>query len=249
MLNEETRRKLRELGIPSAIDYLTLQYKDPDSIHLSFEERFQGMVDYMYQEKYNTTVQRLIKLAKFRLPSAQINNIYYGSRGLDKNLLAELSTLQFMRTSTNLIFQGLTGSGKTFLSCAIGVEACKAQYRTQYIRLPDLLVQYDESTLLPMGPRKLLKKYAKYELLIIDEWLLDRMSSEELNFIFELVELRLDSVSTIFCTQFTRADWHDRLGGGVRADAIMDRIVHNAIWIDTGTKNMREFTAKQRLEI
>ena len=79
MLNEETRRKLRELGIPSAIDYLTLQYKDPDSIHLSFEERFQGMVDYMYQEKYNTTVQRLIKLAKFRLPSAQINNIYYGS--------------------------------------------------------------------------------------------------------------------------------------------------------------------------
>ena len=103
-------------------------------------------------------------------------------RGLDKNLLSELSTLQFIRTGTNLIFPGLTGSGKTFLSCAIGVEACKAQYRTQYVRLPDLLVQYDESTLRFMRPRKLLKKYAKYKLLIIDERLLDRMSYEELNF-------------------------------------------------------------------
>ncbi len=83
------------------------------------------------------------------------------------------------------------------------------------------------------------------QVLIFDEWLLDDFTDEEQHFIFELVERRYDTTATIFCTQYKKEDWHSRLGGGVHADAIMDRIVHNAAWIYTGTLNMRQYLSKQ----
>jgi len=107
-------------------------------------------------------------------------------------------------------------------------------------------MEYDEATLVPKGPQKLLKKYTAYSLLILDEWLLEEISDEEQHFLFELIERRHDLSSTIFCTQFRTEDWHRRLGGGVHADAIMDRIVHNAVFIETGTLNMREFLSARK---
>ncbi|MDW7663246.1 MAG: ATP-binding protein, partial [Bacillota bacterium] len=91
---------------------------------------------------------------------------------------------------------------------------------------------------------KLLKKFTNYNVLILDEWLFDVLSEEEQHFIFELIERRHDNSSTIFCTQFKKPDWHQRLGGGVHADAIMDRIVHNAAWIYSGDINMRQLFAE-----
>jgi len=106
-------------------------------------------------------------------------------------------------------------------------------------------MELDEASLISKGIAKLLRKYSAYGLLILDEWLLEDISEQEQHFIFELIERRHDSASTIFCTQYRQDDWHARLGGGVHADAIMDRIVHNAIWTETGTMNMREYYAKQ----
>jgi DNA replication protein DnaC len=219
-----------------------------DCVTWPFDERFQRIVDYLYQEKYNSRIQRLIKLSKFRLPKAEVNDIYYNGRGIDRNAVQELSTAQFVRSNTNVIFQGFTGSGKTFLACAIGRQACKQQIRTRYVRLPDLLVEYDEAMLVPKGGSKLLKKYSNYGLLIVDEWLLEDLSEDEQHFLFELIERRHDCTSTIFCTQYRKEDWHGRLGGGIHADAIMDRIVHNAVWIETGSMNMREFFSKHKLQ-
>ncbi len=247
MINDETRRKLREMNLAEVITILELQQRDSDCIAWSFDERFQRVIDYLYQEKYNSKIQRLIKLSKFRLPKAEVHDIYYHERGIDREAILQLSTGQFVHSNTNVIFQGFTGSGKTFLACAIGKQACKQQIRTRYIRLPDLLVALDEGTLVPKGRSKLLKKYCNYGLLIIDEWLLEDISDDEQHFLFELIERRHDCTSTIFCTQYRKEDWHTRLGGGVHADAIMDRIVHNAIWIETGRMNMREHCAKSKL--
>lgn len=247
MINDETKRKLRELNLSEIIPLLELQQQDINSVTLPFDERFQMIVDYLYQEKYNCKIQRLIKLSKFRLPKAEVNDIYYHERGIDKNLIMELSTGQFVHSNTNVIFQGLTGSGKTFLACAIGKQACKQQVRTKYIRLPDLLVEYDEAVLLTRAKIKLLKKYSSYGVLILDEWLFEDISEDEQHFLFELIERRHDQASTIFCTQCKQIDWHSRLGGGVHADAIMDRIIHNAIWVETGDLNMREYCAKKKL--
>ncbi len=247
MINDETRRKLRELNLNEVITVLENQQRDKTIAILNFDERFQRIVDYLYQEKYNSKIKRLLAQAKFRLPKAEINDIYYPNRRIDRNIIQELSTNQYIGTSSNIIFQGFTGSGKTYLACALGRQACKSQIRTRYIRLPDLLMEYDESTLMDKGKIKILRKYAGYNLLILDEWLLEDISKEEQHFIFELIERRHDQASTIFCTQFRKEDWHNRLGGGVHADAIMDRIVHNAIWIETGSMNMREYYSRQNI--
>ena len=246
MMNDETKRKLREMNLGEMIDAIEIQKQDISYTSLPFDDRIQRIVDYLYQEKYNSKVQRLIKLSKFRLSKAEVNDIYYIERGVDRHTIQELSTCQFLEIHSNIIFQGFTGSGKTFLACAIGRQSCKQGIRTLYIRIPDLLMERDEATLKSQGIPKLLKKYSGYGLLILDEWLLDDLSDEEQHFLFELMERKYDDTSTIFCTQYRKEDWHVRLGGGVHADAIMDRIVHNAVWVETGNMNMREFYSKRR---
>jgi len=145
--------------------------------------------------------------------------------------------------SSSIIFHGFAGSGKSYLACAIGRQACMQGIRTRYIRIPDLLILRDEASLAKQGISRLLKKFSSYKLLILDEWLLDSLSDEQQHFLFELIERRHDCSSTIFCTQFKKDEWHARLGGGVHADAMMDRIVHNAIWVFSGTLNMRKYLA------
>ncbi|MDO9517417.1 MAG: ATP-binding protein [Methanosarcinaceae archaeon] len=244
LLNEETRRKLRELNLGEMIDAIEQQSQDVGYSQLSFEDRMKLAVDYLYQKKYNSKVQRLIKQSKFRITNANYRDIYYLNRGLDQQKLLSLSTCQFIDSSSSVIFYGFAGSGKSYLACALGNQACMQGIRTRYIRTPDLLLMRDEATLTKQGVSKLLKKLSSYKVLILDEWLMDDFNEEEQHFILELIERRHDNTSTIFCTQYRKDDWHVRLGGGVHADAIMDRIVHNASWVYSGDINMREYYAK-----
>lgn len=240
MIDNETIRKLRLLDLGELVDTLEMQEMDGDTKQLAFDERLQLSIDYLYQEKYNKRVNGLIKRSKFRIQDADIASVHYEKRDIDRQTLTELATCNYINHRRNVIFQGFTGSGKTYLACALGKEACKQEIRTRYIRLPDLLIERDEATLKPKGVTNLITKFSNYGLLIIDEWLLDDLLEDDLKFLFEIIERRYDSGSTIYCTQFRQSDWHKRLGGGVHADAIMDRIVHNAVWFDTGQLNMRE---------
>lgn len=245
MIDNETIRKLRLLDLGELVDTLEMQEMDGDTKQLAFDERLQLSIDYLYQEKYNKRVNGLIKRSKFRIQDADIASVHYEKRDIDRQTLTELATCNYINHRRNVIFQGFTGSGKTYLACALGKEACKQEIRTRYIRLPDLLIERDEATLKPKGVTNLITKFSNYGLLIIDEWLLDDLLEDDLKFLFEIIERRYDSGSTIYCTQFRQSDWHKRLGGGVHADAIMDRIVHNAVWFDTGQLNMREQASKQ----
>jgi DNA replication protein DnaC len=249
LLSEETRRKLRELNLGEMIDAIDQQSQDIDYSTLSFEDRMKMVVDFVYQKKFNSKVQRLVKSARLRIPSASINDIFYVQRNLDKEKLLVLSTGLFLDTNSSVIFQGFAGSGKSYLACALGKQACLQGIRTRYIRIPDLLMLRDEAALKPQGISKLLKKFTSFNLLILDEWLFDALSDEEQHFIFELIERRHDNSSTIFCTQFKKVDWHERLGGGVHAEAIMDRIVHNAAWVYSGDINMRQLIAEKQNQI
>ena len=170
--------------------------------------------------------------------------MYYEKRGLDKNLILTLGNCGFIEKNQPVVFDGFTGSGKSYLACAIGRKACMQGFRTRYIRVPDLMQLLSEASLDVHGRAKLLKKFSSYRLLILDEWLLNDMTESEQHFIFEMIERRYDCTSTIFCTQYKREDWHSRLGGGIHADAIMDRIVHTAVWVYSGDINMRELQAK-----
>uniref|UniRef100_UPI0026B9E546 ATP-binding protein n=1 Tax=Flaviflexus ciconiae TaxID=2496867 RepID=UPI0026B9E546 len=135
------------------------------------------------------------------------------------------------------MFQGFTGSGKTYLRSAIAKAACQHRDRAHYIRMPDLEQDWLAATDKAGGKEKFLRKYSSYSLLVLDEWLLDTPTENLRSMLLELLERRYDTVSTVFCTQYAQKNWHTRLGGDVHADAIMDRIVHRTIWIETGTSN------------
>lgn len=243
MINDETRRKLEEMGLEDMLHALEIQSTQQSYLSLSFEERFQMLVDYTYQEKYTNKVKRLIKLAKFRFPQATIDDIYYTERNLDRNKVLNVASCQFLNTCTNIIIDGFTGSGKSYLSCAVGKAACQQGYRTRYIRMPDLMQMHDEAATTVTGVSRLLKKFENYTLLIIDEWLVDDLSRQQEHFLFELIERRYTDTSTVLCTQYRIEDWHNRLGGGIHADAIIDRLVNNSIHIYSGDLNMRQIKA------
>ncbi|MBC8581745.1 ATP-binding protein, partial [Zhenhengia yiwuensis] len=189
MVNDETKRKLRELTLDGLIDALNIQDENPALFTaMPFDERFELAIDELYQTKNNKRCKRLIKGAHFRFPDADINTMYYADRGLDKNQIVELSTCQYLRNNNSLVLEGFTGSGKTFLACALGKAACRQLYRVRYIRLPDLLTLRDEALAEGKGMSKLITKFSNYHLLIIDEWLLHDLTEEDVRFIFELTE-------------------------------------------------------------
>ncbi|MBO4373479.1 MAG: ATP-binding protein [Lachnospiraceae bacterium] len=246
MLSEESRRKIRELKIDDLIDILDDQEQRPDVYaSLSFDDRLSLAIDELYLRKNNSRAKRLISAAKLRYPSADINTLILEPRKLNKNRMLALASESYQMEARNIIINGYTGAGKTFLACAIAKEACRHLHKTRYIRLPKLLEDFNLATQTGVGISKLVKRYSNYHMLIIDEWLVEIPSEMEVKYLLEIFETRYDLHPTIFCTQYRQAEWHPRLGGGVMADAIMDRIVHNADTVDLGKVNMRELLARK----
>ena len=154
-------------------------------------------------------------------------------RSINRDLINRLATCEYISEHRNLFITGATGSGKTYMSCAFGMEACKQYYNTKYVRLPDLLIDLEMSR--NEGTyKKVMAKYVNPLLLIIDEWLLLKPNDNEQKDIFELLHRRRKKSSTIFCSQYQKDGWYDQLGGDSSplADAILDRIVHDAYMIN-----------------
>ena len=242
MLNEETKRKLRLLNLASVIDIIDQQDNDVQSVALPFDQRFQRIIDYLYQDKYNEKVKRLIKSAHLRFPKADVHDIYYSpKRKINRDVMNELSTCRYIAENRNVILQGYTSSGKTYLGCALGKEACRQHYKTRYIQLPDLLDEVKEKAAEVNGRNKLLRKFTSYDVLILDEWLMADLRKDDVAFLFELSERRFDRASTVFCTLYKKEEWIPRLGKGTFAESIYERFAaHDAVVIDTGEMNMRE---------
>ncbi|WP_344310507.1 ATP-binding protein [Brevibacterium samyangense] len=243
MIDIESKRKLREMGAAALLEALEAQ--DEEQVRgMGFAERFALVIDEAHQTFTHGKIEGLIRRAGLRYPEADLRRLdLVDERGLDRNVIAGLASCGFVERHQNVVFQGFTGSGKSYLGCALAKQACQRRIRAHYIRMPDLEEVWAQAADKPSGTVKFLKKYASYGLLVIDEWLLDPPNESVRSMLLELLERRYDAGSTVFCTQYAKKDWHHRLGGGVHADAIMDRIVHNAVWVDTGTHNMREVVA------
>ena len=242
-LDGETKRKLREMGATALLDAFEVQ-DDALTLGMPFEERVQLAVDDAHAAFTSTKVEGLIRRAGLRYPDADLRRVdMIEQRGLDRGVLAQLGTGSFVARNQNVVFQGYTGSGKSYLGSALAKSACQHRYRAHYIRMPDLEESWAAAKDKPGGREKWLRKHAAFTVLVIDEWLLDEPDDDVKSMLLELIERRYDATSTVFCTQYAKKDWHQRLGSGVHADAIVDRIVHNTIWITTGEMNMREQAA------
>ena len=240
MINDETIRKLRELNLSDMVEILQRQEQDVAYTCMPFDERIQYVTDYVHQLKQDGRIKRLVRSAQFRYPGAEINSVYYEKRGLDKRLLLELGTCAFIECNHNVVFDGFTGAGKSWLACVIGKQACKYGYKVRYYRMPTLLEDFCLQDVRIDGRRKLIQRLQQYDLLIIDEWMNSEHDDKQVAFIFELIEKRYQNRSTIFCTQYAPAEWLPNLGGGPQADAITDRIVHDSVFYNSGNINMRE---------
>ncbi len=234
MINQSTIDKLIAMRLTTMADAFRNQLNDPKMKDIPFEDRFGMIIDIEYTKRKNNRLKRLIKRATLDQSDASIMEIDYTSgRKLNKSLISRMATCEYISEYRNIFITGATGSGKTYMACAFGMEACKQFYKTKYVRLPDLLIDLEMSR--NDGTyKKIMSRYINPTLLIIDEWLLLKPTESECKDIFELLHKRRKKSSTIFCSQYKSEGWYEQLGGhdAPLADAILDRVIHDAFLIN-----------------
>lgn len=195
---------------------------------------------------WNGGVRRLAQRARLRFPAAGPGETIYEGRGIDGVLVRDALACRFMDRAANAIVEGRTGTGKSYLACCMAEQACRMRRSARYTRLPDLPMERDESAAAERSDAKTPRKYARHEPPVIDEWLAEDVEDVAIRFLLEPVERRCMDRPIVLRTQHSPADWHGRLGGGVQADAMIDRLVHGTARIDLGDVNARKLLSEKK---
>jgi DNA replication protein DnaC len=239
MLNKQTIDKLAQMKLPAmAVSYKRLS-ENPDTQDMSFEELFGMAVDAEWTARQNKRLKRLIKQAAMK-ESACIEDISYApERKLDRQLIVRLSEGTWIANRNNLLITGKTGAGKSYMACAMGNMACRRNHVVKYFRLPRLITDLNMSKL-DTSYNRLLSSLKKCDLLIIDDWGLSQISHADSRDILEVIEERNNSGSTLISSQLPVEAWHAMFEDPTIADAILDRIIHNAYTVEIDGPSMRE---------
>jgi len=243
MLTNPTLDQLQDLRLHGMGAAYREQLENADYDGLSFDERFGMLVDREHIERHNRRLATRLHKAKLRL-SASVEDIdYRHPRGLDKRIVASLAACDWIRQHHNVIITGPTGAGKTYLACALGHKACREGFSVQYHRAPRL---FQDLALAKGDGRypKLVKTLANTHLLILDDWTTAVLTDEQRRDLFEIVEDRYQRRATLLAAQLPLKHWHEAIGDPTMADAILDRLVHNAYTIELKGESMRKQKAK-----
>lgn len=238
---EHTIQNLRQLKLTGLADGLERQLAQADTHSLSFEERVALLVDCEITSRDNRKLGRLLRKAKFREHACVEDIDYRHSRGLTKSQMASLASCDWVRKNQNLCITGATGTGKTFLACALGNQACRQGLSAKYFRLPRLFemlrVAHGDGSFL-----RLTVALAKIDLLVLDDWGLQKPAAQERNDLLEILEDRYKKRATLVTSQLPVKSWHGYLGDATMADAILDRLLHNAHKLPLAGESMRKKT-------
>ena len=228
MLNSSTHDKLSALRLNEMASAWQEQQRLADHDALTFDERFGLLVDAQWLGRENRRLQRSLKEARLRLTQASLEAIEHRpQRPLDKAQLRQLATGRWIAEHHNVVITGPTGTGKTFIACALAHQACRTGYRVLYRRVPRL---FEELTLAHADGSftRLLARFARAAVLVLDDWGLAPLSDSDRRDLLEIIEDRYGLRSTILTSQLPVEHWHDHLGEATVADAICDRLLHNA---------------------
>lgn len=239
MLTHPTIDKLEALRLSGMVGALREQWKTPDINQLSFEERLGLLTDREVNLRETRRVQSRLKKAKLRQNASLEDIDYRQPRGLDKSLIIKLADCQWISKHQNLIVTGPTGAGKSYLACAFAQKACREGYNTSYVRMSRL---FEDLGLAKGDGRysKMLASFAKTDLLVLDDYGLAKLTREQRHDLLEILEDRYGVRSTLVTSQLPIEHWHEQVGDPTLADAIMDRLVHNAHKIQLKGGSMRK---------
>lgn len=228
MLNEPTLEKLRALRLHALANAWEEQQRSSDHAALSFDERLGLLVDAEWIARENKRVGRALREAKLRLAQACVEGIEYSARReLDKSLVRQLASCRWVHEHQSVLITGATGTGKTYLACALAQQACRKGFRATYRRAPRFFDELRLARADGSHPR-LLTRIARIDVLAIDDFAIAPMTDVERRDLLEVLEDRHGLRSTIITSQLDPGDWHDYLADPTLADAICDRATSQA---------------------
>ncbi len=239
MLYTQTLEKLYALRLNGMAQALEEQRRQPDMAQLDFEARLGLLIERHWLWKENRCADRRLKLAQLKLGASLEDIDYRHPRGLKRAQIEQLRACQWVKEHRHCLITGPTGAGKTYLACALGHQACRDGYGTLYYYAPKLFralqtAQADGS--LPV----LLKKIARAPLLIIDDLGIASASGKQYRDLLEILDDRQGQGSTLITSQFPVNQWHEIIADATVADAILDRLVHNAYRIELKGESLRK---------
>ena len=239
MLNHPTLEKLAALKLGGMLKALEEQMQMSEATALSFEERLGLLVDREWIERENRRLSGRLAKARLRQAAALEDVDWRTPRGLDKSVVLALGSCQWIAQHQNCLITGPTGVGKSWLACALGHKACREGYSVLYLRLTrlwrELAVARGDGRYL-----KLLAGLARMDLIILDDLGTEALGEAERHDLLEILEDRYERRSTLVTSQLPVGHWHQTIGDPTLADAILDRLVHNAHKLALKGESMRK---------
>ncbi len=239
MRNQYVSDQLNDLKLFGMANDFEMQIQNPSMNEFSFEQRLRSMIDHERMYRDNKRLQILLKKAKLKI-SASIEEIDYRSpRGIEKSQLLALTKLEWVQENQNLIITGPTGTGKTWIACAIGNQACRMGISTLFTRVTllqeNFLASHATGTF-----NKFLTSLSKVKLLILDDWGMNSLDEREQQDLFELIDSRVGTGATILTSQFPIEKWHDAMNNKTIADAVMDRLIYSSHTLKFSGESLRK---------